>query len=262
MSLRRTATRTASNSNLRPYAGFRDPQSVAGLLAWYDLSDSSMLATSHNGTGAVTSGSAVGYAADMSGNGWHLTQSTANNRPTWNGSLNSKTVLTFDGTNDMLSSSSAWPLAGNPAWTLFVVHTRATTTSGNPLSWGTRAAGNVSVNDDHIGRWGLAGSNYFQTVVNTTTNAAQLISAIKPSGRAHLCTTYRSGAYSVGGFAGLTTGLGSVAAGVFNLGRTVSGPSQHNGTVAEVLVYSRALTETEHQDVVVWLGGRWGVTIT
>lgn len=262
MTATRVTTRTARNSNLLPLSGFRDPLSVTSLLAWYDLSDSSLLATSNNGTGAVTSGSTVGYAADKSGNGWHLTQGTANNRPTWNGSVNSRTVLTFDGANDVLSSSASWPLTGDPAWTLFVVHTRATTTSGFPVSWGTRAVGSVSVNDDSGGRWGLAGNSYFQTVANTTTNAAQLVSATKPQGRGHLCTTYRSGAYSVGGFLGLNTTLGSVASAAFNIGLAVSGPSYHNGTVCEALIYSRALTDTEHRNVCLWLGARWGVTIT
>jgi hypothetical protein len=261
MTATRASTRTARTSNLLPLSGFRDPLSVTGLLAWYDLSDSSLLATSNNGTGTVTSGSTVGYAADKSGNGWNLTQGTANNRPTWNGSVNSRTVLTFDGTNDVLSSSASWPLAGDPAWTLFAVHTRATTTSGFPLSWGTRTGGNVSVNDDSVGRWGLAGNSYFATTPNTTTNAAQLVSAIKPPGRGHLCTTYRSGAYSVLGFGGLNTTLGSVASAALNVGLAVTGPSQHNGTVCEVLIYSRALTDAEHRNVVLWLGARWGITI-
>lgn len=261
MTIRRAPTRTARNSNLLPLSGFRDPLSVPDMVAWYDTSDTSLMATSNAGTGAVTSGSTVGHLADKSGNGWNLTQGTANNRPTWNGSLNGMTVLSFDGTNDVLSSSTSWPLTGDPAWSLFMVHTRTVTTSGYPLSWGLRTTGNVSVNDDNVGRWGIAGSSYFQTVVNTTTNAAQLVSATKPSGRAHLCTTYRSAAYSVGGFAGLNTGLGSVAAGAFNLGLAVAGPSYHNGLIAEVLIYSRALTDTEHRNICLWLGARWGVTI-
>lgn len=261
MTIRRAPTRTASNSNLLPFSGFRDPLSVPNILAWYDLSDALQMATSNAGTGAVTSGSTVGYVADKSGNGWNLTQGTANNRPTWNGSLNGATVLTFDGTNDVLSSSTSWTLTGDPSWTLFAVHSRAATNSGFPLSWGTRVAGNVSVSDDIVGRWGVAGANYVQTTVNSSTNTAQLVSATKIPGRAHLCVTYRSGVYSVGSFSGMTVNLGSVAAASFNIGLAVSGPSYHNGTIAEALVYSRALTDAEHRNVCVWLGARWGVSV-
>jgi hypothetical protein len=262
MTIRRAPTRTARNSNLLPISGFRDPLSVPDIVAWYDTSDTSLMATSNAGTGAVTSGSTVGYLADKSGNGWNLTQGTANNRPTWNGSLNGMTVLSFDGSNDVLSSSTSWPLTGDPAWSLFVVHTRTVTTSGYPLSWGLRASGNVSVNDENVGRWlyGTSGA-YFQTVTNSATNTAQVISGVKPQGRGQYLTTYRSGSHSVFGYQGLTTTAVSVASAAFNLGLAVSGPSYHNGLIAEVLIYSRALTDTEHRNVCLWLGARWGVTI-
>jgi hypothetical protein len=171
-------------------------------------------------------------------------------------------VLSFDGTNDVLSSSTLWPLTGDPAWSLFVVHTRTVTTSGYPLSWGVRTGtANVSVNDDSVGRWTHSGSSYVVTVVNTTTNVAQLVSATKPSGRVSMMTTYRSGTYSIGGFAGLGTGVPAVSAAALNIGLSINGPSYHSGLIAEVLIYSRALTDTEHRNVCLWLGARWGVTI-
>jgi hypothetical protein len=263
MTIRRAPTRTASNSNLLPLSGFRDPLSVPNMVAWYDTSDTSLMATSNAGTGAVTSGSTVGYLADKSGNGWHLTQGTANNRPTWNGSINGLTVLSFDGSNDVLASSASWPLTGDPSWSLFVVHTRAATTSGFPLSWGVRATGSVSVNDENVGRWTYgSGGAYFQTVTSSATNTAQLVSGVKPAGRGQYMTTYRNGSHSVSGYQGLTTSGVSVAAGVFSIGFSVSGPVYHNGLLAEVLIYSRALTDTEHRNVCLWLGARWGVTIT
>lgn len=262
MTIRRAPTRTAKNSNLLPLSGFRDPSSVPDMVSWYDTSDTSLMATSNAGTGAVTSGSTVGYLADKSGNGWHLTQGTANNRPTWNGSLNGMTVLSFDGSNDVLASSTSWPLIGDPAWSLFVVHTRAVSTSGVPVSWGTRTGGNVGALDENVGRWqmGIGSGGYIQTSVNATTNTAQVISATKPSGRGNLATVYRSGAYSISGTT-VPTATVSVAAAAFNIGLAVSGPTYHNGLVAEVIVYSRALTDTEHRNVCLWLGARWGVTI-
>jgi hypothetical protein len=267
MTATRASTRTARTSNLLPLSGFRDPASVTGLLAWYDLSDSSLLATSNNGTGTVTSGSTVGYAADKTGNGWHLTQSTANNRPTWNGSANSRTVLTFDGSNDALSSSSAWPLIGDPATTVFAVHSRAVTTSGHPLSWGTRAGGNINVTDDNVARVGvgLGGGNLMFLTTSSAVNTPQLFSMIRQSRPPSTTTTARPTFAFVGYRNGVNinsnTASTVVAAAPLNIGLTVGGPAYHNGIICEVLIYSRDLNETEHRNVVLWLGARWGITI-
>ena len=267
MTATRALTRTARTSNLLPLSGFRDPLSVPGLLAWYDLSDSSLLATSNAGTGAVTSGSTVGYAADKSGNGWHLTQSTANNRPTWNGSANSRTVLTFDGTNDVLSSSSAWPLTGDPTTTIFAVHARAVTTSGQPLSWGTRSGGSMSITDDNSARIsaGIGGSITVNMTASSATNTPQLFSMIRPSKPASTTSSARPivpfTLYRNGANVNTSTAAMAVAAGPINIGLTVAGPLYHNGIICEVLIYSRELNETEHRNVVLWLGARWGITI-
>jgi len=267
MTATRASSRTARTSNLLPLSGFRDPQSVAGLVAWYDLSDSSLLATSNNGTGAVTSGSTVGYAADKTGNGWHLTQGIANNRPAWNGSANGRTVLTFDGTNDVLSSSSAWPLTGEIATTVFVVHARAVSTSGHPLSWGTRAGGGISITDDSVARVGVGmGSNLAFSNPSAAVNTPQLFSMTRPQKPAYSANhvsfsavVYRNGAVNN---TTANTPPSNVAAGPLNVGLTVAGPTQHNGIVCEALIYSRVLSDIEHRNVCLWLGSRWGITIT
>lgn len=246
--------------NLLPIGGFRDPLSVPNLTGWYDLSDASLLGSTHTGTGGVTSGTAVGYVTDKSGNGWHLTQSTANNRPVWSGSINGVACLTFDGSNDVLSSSASWPLSGDPSWTIFVVHTRAVTTSGFPLSWGTRLGGSVNVNDDSIARWVIGAATFINMTPSSATNTGQIASATKPAGRANFLTIFRNGSYAIGS-SSITTTACSVAAAAMNLGLSVAGPSYHNGTVGEALIYSRALSTAEHANVVSWLASRWGVTL-
>jgi hypothetical protein len=241
---------------------------VTGLLAWYDFSDSSLLATSNNGTGAVTTGSTVGYAADKSGNGWHLTQGVANNRPTWNGSANGMTVLAFDATNDVLSSSSAWPLTGDIATTVFVVHARAVSTSGHPLSWGTRVGGNISITDDSVARVpvGLGGNVSAFSNPSSVVNTPQIFSLTRPPKPAYsanyvsfAAVVYRNGAVNN---VAANTPTSNVAAGPLNIGLTVAGPAYHNGIVCEALIYSRVLADLEHRNVCLWLGSRWGITIT
>jgi hypothetical protein len=85
------------------------PTSISGLQLWLDASDSSTLFNATAGGSLVTTdGSAVARWADKSGNNRHATQATANARPllrTGGNGINSKTVLSFDGSNDFLTSS-------------------------------------------------------------------------------------------------------------------------------------------------------------
>jgi len=74
------------------------PAEITGLKAWYDASDTSSISLS---------GSAVTQWNDKSGNGFHVTQGTAAQRPSSGiNTINSKNVLTFGG-DDVLSASTA-----------------------------------------------------------------------------------------------------------------------------------------------------------
>lgn len=264
MSVRRAGTVTAKVANLLPVSGFRDPLSYTGLQAWYDLSDSTRMATSHLGTGAVTAGSTIGYVADKSGNGYHLTQGIANNRPTFAGAINGIPALTFDGSNDVLSGVAASGLSGDPSWTLFVVHSRSISTAGGGtvFSWGTRGGGSVNVVDDSVGRWlvGGLGATFLSSTVNTTTNTGFVISGAKLAGPNCWTGIWRNGTYIGAGSWSSTSVI--VAAGGLQLGLCVSGPTYHNGLIGEVLLYSRFLSTAERRTLEAWLGAKWGVAVT
>lgn len=75
--------------------------------AWYDPSDLSTLWQDTAGTTPVTAdGQSVARMDDKSGNGYHLTQATAANRPLYKVS-GGVSWLEFDGSNDFLSVASA-----------------------------------------------------------------------------------------------------------------------------------------------------------
>jgi len=92
-----------------PQAPAFAPTDISGLQLWLDASDASTLYNATAGGSLVTTdGSAVARWADKSGNNRHATQATANARPllkTGANGINSKTVLSFDGSNDFLTSS-------------------------------------------------------------------------------------------------------------------------------------------------------------
>jgi hypothetical protein len=75
------------------------PASLPNLKAWYNAADTSSISVS---------GNEVTQWNDLSGNAYHLSQSTSSKRPSsGTRTLNSKNVIDFDGTNDLLTASTA-----------------------------------------------------------------------------------------------------------------------------------------------------------
>jgi hypothetical protein len=82
---------------LRPRATGFNPKSISGLKLWLDAANTSSL---------TFNGSTVSQMNDLSGNGFHATQGTANNQPTYQAAgFNGKPTLFLD-TNDYLSSAA------------------------------------------------------------------------------------------------------------------------------------------------------------
>lgn len=84
------------------------PTSISGLQLWLDASDYSTLYQNSNGTTpAASDGDPVGYWADKSGNGRHVSQSSGTNKPTLSSTgFNSKPTLTFSGSHSLQRSES------------------------------------------------------------------------------------------------------------------------------------------------------------
>ncbi|HMN83165.1 MAG TPA: hypothetical protein PKA20_25005 [Burkholderiaceae bacterium] len=74
---------------------------------WYDVSDLTTLSVNSDGTGGIPAvGTAVGRVADKSGNGNHLAQATAANRPILRNPSTGKYYLEFDGTTDFIQPAA------------------------------------------------------------------------------------------------------------------------------------------------------------
>lgn len=83
----------ASRATLRIPETVWTPISLGGsLTAWYDAVDGTYV--THSGSPDL-----VSQWDDRSGNGYHATQSTSTNRPTWGAATNR---ITFDGSNDRM----------------------------------------------------------------------------------------------------------------------------------------------------------------
>lgn len=238
---------------LRPLATGFTPRKISGLAAWWDASDAASITT--------VSGR-VSQWNDKSGNGVHATQTTANNRPeNTSATLNGRAVMTFDGSNDIMSFTGT----ARTDETQFVVvrnnmvasvvstqQILADASSGFGLNAIIKNDG--STNSDLFAQCGgfsigTTAARY-QFPANNPFGPA-VVSAIRSSASGGIlrtdgvqratCTTSNSYALARIG------GVGSS----FPL----------NGYIAEIVIYSRALSVADVQRVERYLGAKWGLTV-
>lgn len=240
---------------LRPRAaGGFNPKSIANLAAWWDASDASTITT--------VSG-AVSQWNDKSGNGVNATQGTANNRPvTTSQTLNGRAVVTFDGSNDFLSFTGT--ARTNETW--FIVARANLSASGtvktNGLLTDSSSGHGVTPiikNDGGQSQVEMALGGF---TVGATRTAYNL--GINATFGPALTTVIRSSA--AGGVlrengTQRATCTASNSATMSRIGGLSSSTFNLDGYIAELLIYSRALSTTEAQRVERWLGSKWGLTV-
>jgi hypothetical protein len=211
-------------------------------------------------TGVTLSGSAVTQWADQSGNVRNASQSTSTNRPLLvSNALNGKPAIRFDGGNDFLSFT--YPINGLNGVTMFLVS--AARDTDNPSG-----PQNAAVYWPETSSWGATFLSAFQSKALARIGTGQTNTNLSYTRPANIGTAYtrtsvkHDGANGtdvlyVNGVAVQTaTGRLSALNGIQNngflgqgLGSTSTTNTYFNGDIVEVLVYSRALSEAERQQV-------------
>lgn len=252
---------------LRPKASGFSPKQIANLGLWLDADDSSTITTVSGG---------VSEWRDKSGSGRVFSQTTANNRPTVATSVfGSKPAIRFDGSNDLLQSTADAGSLVFPA-TIFMVVDKPVSTSDGGLFTHIKSGVNSYDSGD---AW----------VLSTNTNSA----AIRALGG--ISTTLFPGVGSVGTLLGkflvsmrLATNSGALknrTAGLSNTDSSISfssTPSNNGcalgvlsassgvgnfnihflaGDIAEVVIYSRAISSSEESRVENYLAKKYGLTL-
>lgn len=235
---------------LRPRAsGAFDPRSIAGISAWYDASVSS----------SVSIGTGVSEWRDLSGLGKHLVQTVANSQPQYSTFINAKNAIRFDGSNDVLSTSSAVTLFGNDyGITMFVAF------SSQALSGALFSQDDFSSPRPFSSRiW--SGPNFsFFWPQGFVASSAVLAANVTYIGTARQDASAPSTTVLINGG---NAGSGSAAAptSVFNktlhAGALQPGSSHGSNTIGELIFYARALSTAERQSIERYLGAKWGVTV-
>jgi hypothetical protein len=247
---------------LRPrQAGGFNPKSISGLVGWWDAADSSTI-TVATGVSDWRDKSGVGSGKTL------LQTTTANNQPAYTATIGGKAAIFYDGTNDELATSGNVTLMGaDYTWTVFSV-SRADAQG---------AAGIVNQDDLSSPRppqlqrmWLNTFPSARSTRVFITNSADSSVGAI--SGAAVLqstpfvLTSSQSADTSNIWVNGASNGNSAVTPKAVQFSKklfvgSLSGGSFWNGAIAEVVIYSRALTTSERQAVERYLGKKWGITV-
>jgi lysophospholipase L1-like esterase len=226
------------------------PDDIFGLALWLDASDTTTITDA--GSGAVSAW------ADKSGFSRNFTQGTGANRPTTGlNTINGKNVLKFDGTNDFLTAPASIYGFSNAANTIIAVVRPNVKQIANIIAGA----------DGGTSRWRLLASDASNAYVggsNSTTGvvAGATVPAPIAGELATITSVFQTTSSTV--TAGKSGALGAPAAGdVFTMttariGSATSGVQFLNADLAELIIYSRALNNSELNQIGAYLRDKWG----
>jgi hypothetical protein len=259
MSIRKPAALRATQQTLAAFS----PLSIANCELWLDASDA----------GSVTLvSSAVSQWNDLSGNGRHATQGTANNRPAYSATVNGRNVITLDGTNDSLTTGLASSVISGFA-TIFCVcrpSSTFTTTTGNNIS------PLLARNSDNSAAYGMVmgydSSSYGQrmtlnwfwrgTGFNFNNGPELTLGSMSVfCVRLGASNSDRRVNTDCSRWTGVTAGTGGASNAFLIVGGDVGIGRFWKDYIAECIVYSRDLSTSELRSVEGYLVAKWGVSL-
>jgi hypothetical protein len=237
-----------------------NPTKISSLSYWLDAADKSTITHTSN---------AVSQWNDKSTNAWHLTQATNANRPTTNTvTKNGFNVLSFDGTNDIMTNTSNNLFANIDGWGVFIV-AQVLNTSACRI-WGKYNPTGAGTNITRSAIQSNRAFNYYNTLLRRVDTETQSVgTATTNTGNWNIVTqlgnfvngtnilrTNKVQSVSVAATTGLSTNStgGPIAAGA-------RGDSLEfmQGYIAEVVCYSKILTATEINLVESYLSSKWAI---
>lgn len=237
---------------LRPRATGFNPRSISGLALWLDAADSA----------TITTATGVSIWADKSGNGRNATQTTGGKQPIRTNTINGKSVITFQGTDDTMSVANAADF--NATSQTVIVVSRQTSAANQSLFY--KAVGSSSAGVIMRYRAGAvfwlyqkndASSETLSNNSNTNTNVNVYTAILQPSSQAG----FVNGAAPSTGLATNTVTTTYDDTGAIWIGSRRDVGEYLAGDVCEILHWPRALSTAERQPVERALGRKWGITV-
>jgi hypothetical protein len=243
---------------------------VAGYKAWYDASDTATI---------TVSGNAVTQWNDKSANAYNLTQGTAAYRPSsGTRTINSKNVIDFDGSNDLLKAATAsnWTFLSNSGGSSIFLVILCDTSSTFQSIWSTLfdlSSSSVGTSftrrtDDKTDLFvrnansgnGAIGSNDQGTLTDAT--AIYYTALLDPNNGTTLdrAISRVSGGAEIKNNTFTQSPSASVASEPLHIGDyTPGGGLGFDGVIGEVLFYDSVLSATDRAKNESYLKNKWGL---
>jgi hypothetical protein len=256
------------------------PLELGGCVGWYDSADLTTLKTNSDGTGDITSTPlapvGIGYWQDKSPTGAHVTQATPSKRPTLSPAVvNGRAALLFNYLNSQtLVNLNYTAQTGLPGITRIavcqstapsgVISCLAKVTATGATGFSPQGGNFIFINGSVRGDYdSTGGSNLIST------SAAGNGPAIPLNIYADVFTggSPATAAFHIGGSPAATTTIGTLpaatgGAGGASMNLYIGSNTDTNfywqGSLAEYIVFNRALTQVELDRVEKYLGNKWG----
>ena len=256
-----------NNRLLRPRASGFNPKQIANLGLWLDADDASTITTVSGG---------VSEWRDKSGSGRVFSQEIANNRPTVATNVfGTKPAIRFDGSNDALQSTADAGSLVFPA-TLFMVVNKPVSTSDGGLfthiksgtdSYNSADAWVLSTNTNAAAIRVLGGvnTNLFPGVGSSGTLLGKFLVSLRIATNSAILKNRTAGLSNTDALFTLNATPSNNGCGLGFLSTWTGAANSliHNlaGDIAEVLIYSRALSASEESSVENYLAKKYGLTL-
>jgi hypothetical protein len=249
---------------LRPTASGFNPKSISGLFQWFDGSDRATMFDATSGGSAVADDAGVARWEDKSGNGYHLTQGTAGNRPTLRPAIrNGRSVLEYDGANsNLVSASITNELSALSVFAVFAQDSLGGASLGGLWANAGFAGGDARTYRIQSGpvMAALFGTNVGSSpVLSSATSAFTRLHVFWTGGndRAADFSFLEDGVFRASLSIGTMT-VSPALPGSIAVGNRPSGSRAWDGYIAELLVYTRLLSSGEYTRVDGYLAKKWG----
>lgn len=258
---------------LLPYIGIGGhntilPNQIPDLNLWYDASIANALYVQTGGGTAPTDTQAVQKWIDKQLTGRDANQTTGTRQPSWRSNQqNGLGAILFDGNNDVLTLNpiGSWALS-LPGQTTYIV-VKANVLTGIPRITQTNTGGYQFFWDTY---WGIetAGGRAKSTNPGNTTNfvyMGQILDGTQTDANVTIQNNKRL-KFRINGVAqsltfssnvGATTSASATGLFVGGDSQPVSNP--FNGYIAEMMIWTRALTFTEQLSVESYLAEKWAI---
>jgi len=233
------------------------PSDLSGLIMWLDANDTTTLFDATSGGSNVTANdTAIARWEDKSTSAKHFKQSTSNNRPKlFTSSQNSKNIIRFDGTNDLMSMDSVFGTQTEVSYFIALKRVLDPPTDQNKTGHPMRFLTGLG-SDSHY-PW-TDGNIYDHTLTNSRKTAGNPTPSLASFHLYNVEAKSSLWTARVNKTQLFTTATNTINFTGTNIG-TGGGSFYFDGDIGEFIAYSSILSSSDRGKVEDYLYSKWGI---